>query len=157
MDAENQRIKAIHCLDDFILFGAPESQECKIALETMQSLCARLEVLIAHHKIEGPKCRLTFLGIELDSESGTLRLPVGKVITHKKGTALHDWSAPACALSGETRVNIFVTNDQLGKSGKAAPPPHQPQSRLPVRPSVVVMLPAIMERYQHDGRDTSPL
>ena len=61
MDAENQRIKEIHCLEDFILFGAPESQECKIALETMQSLCARLGVVIAHHKVEGPKCRLTFL------------------------------------------------------------------------------------------------
>ena len=76
---EQQRVEAIHYLDDFLIVGDPESQECKLALETMKNLCARLGVPIAHHKTEGPTCRLTFLGIELDTRSGTLRLPVVKL------------------------------------------------------------------------------
>ena len=76
---ESQSVKAIHYLDDFLIFGAPKSQECKLALETTESLCARLGVPIAHHKTEGPTSRLTFLGIELDSESSSLRLPLEKL------------------------------------------------------------------------------
>ena len=76
---EQQGVEVIHYLDDFLIFGDPESQECKLALETVKALCARLGVPIALHKTEGPTCRLTFLGIELDSESCTLRLPVEKL------------------------------------------------------------------------------
>ena len=76
---EHQRIKAIHYLDDFLLFGTPESQECKLGLESMQRLCVKLGIPNAHHKMEGGTCRLMFLGMELDSETGTLHLPVEKL------------------------------------------------------------------------------
>ena len=73
--------KGIHYLHDFLIVGDPESQEYKLALETMKSLCARphVGVPIAHHRTEGPTCRLTFMGIELDTKSGTVRLPVEKL------------------------------------------------------------------------------
>ena len=42
-------------------------------------MCARLGIPIAHHKSEGPMNRVTFLGIELDTESELVRLPEEKL------------------------------------------------------------------------------
>ena len=76
---ESQGVEVIHYLDDFLIFGSPRSQECRQGLETTVNLCARLGIPIAGHKMEGPTCKLTFLGIELDSEAGILRLPAEKL------------------------------------------------------------------------------
>ena len=42
-------------------------------------MCKKLGVPLALEKTEGPSHRLTFLGIELDSEAQTLSLPAGKL------------------------------------------------------------------------------
>ena len=71
-------MEVIYYLDDFLIFGTPRSQNCRQGLEMTENLCARLGIPVASHKTEGPVCKLTFLGIELDSEAGTLRLPEEK-------------------------------------------------------------------------------
>ena len=81
---QRQGVKGIHYLDDFLLFGAPESHECRRALESVLETSARLGVPIAAHKTEGPASVITFLGIELDTEAKTLRLPEEKLVRLKR-------------------------------------------------------------------------
>ena len=72
-------IEVIHYLDDFLLFGPPGSLCCERALSASKELCAKLGVPLAAHKMEGPSTRITFLGIELDTEARTVRLPEDKL------------------------------------------------------------------------------
>ena len=76
---ESHRVRAIHYLDDFLLFGPPDSDDCKRSREVVEARCAELGVPITGHKTEGPTCQITFLGIELDSRSMMLRLPQVKL------------------------------------------------------------------------------
>lgn len=68
-----------HYLDDFIVLGPPHSNQCAKDLRVLLDTCATLGVPLAKHKKEGPTCRLTFLGIEINSVAQTLRLPDGKL------------------------------------------------------------------------------
>ena len=68
-----------HYLDDYILFGAPNSMECREALDLALQLCRQLGVPIAAHKTEGPGTVLIFLGIELDTTAMEIRLPKEKL------------------------------------------------------------------------------
>ena len=72
-------IKGIHYLDDFLLFGAPDTLECSQALTKALAICARLGVPVAEQKTVGPTSVLVFLGIELDISARTLRLPQEKL------------------------------------------------------------------------------
>ena len=78
-----QGTTARHYLDDFLLFGAPGSEECTVALQRSLQCCARLGVPIASHKTEGPSTKIVFLGIELDTDAGIVRLPHQKLIRLK--------------------------------------------------------------------------
>ena len=49
----------MHYLDDFVVFGAPSTAECK------DRLCCHLGSPIAAHKTEGPAMTIVFLGIDL--------------------------------------------------------------------------------------------
>ena len=69
----------IHYLDDFLLAGAPDTDQCEVGLRLSQEWCRRLGIPIAAHKTEGPATRLVFLGIEIDTVLLTLRLPEGKL------------------------------------------------------------------------------
>ena len=68
-----------HYLDDFVVIGRPASDECAESLRRMTELCAILGVPLAKEKSEGPSTSITFLGIQLDTESGTLALPPAKL------------------------------------------------------------------------------
>ena len=68
-----------HYLDDFVLMGGPHDRSCQCGLDTLISTCAELGVPLAKHKQEGPSTRLTFLGIEIDTTHGVLRLPAEKL------------------------------------------------------------------------------
>ena len=68
-----------HYLDDFLVLGAPKSTECMVGLQTLIHWTTWLGLPIAEEKVEGPSTRLTFLGIEFDSEALTLRLPEDKL------------------------------------------------------------------------------
>ena len=66
------RVEVIHYLDDFLVLGAPGSSQCEQALTRSLAHCQFLGVLVAAKKTEGPGENLTFLGIELNTQSLTV-------------------------------------------------------------------------------------
>ena len=69
---------ALHYLDDFLLLGPPSTQTCQAALHSTLSICEELGLPVAPERTEGPGTALTFLGIEIDTVAGQLRLPQEK-------------------------------------------------------------------------------
>ena len=67
-----------HYLDYYVTFGPAGSPECAKALGLIQQTCRELGVPLAMEKLEGPATCLTFLGIEVDTMEGVLRLPQDK-------------------------------------------------------------------------------
>ena len=61
----------MHYLDDFLVFGAPGTLDCGIAMGVSRQLCKELGVLLALHKFEGPGTVISFLrlGILIDTHS----------------------------------------------------------------------------------------
>ena len=85
----------LHYLDDFLIFGPPCSDECQQALATTLRICSDLGVPVADEKVEGPVTRLTFLGIEMDTDRWELRLPREKL--HRIRSLVVSWrSKKAC-------------------------------------------------------------
>ena len=78
-----------HYLDDFIVVGPAGSAECQQALDILTRLCRYLGVPLASHKQVGPTSCLVFLGIEINSVTGQLRLPADKLT--RLQTTLHEW------------------------------------------------------------------
>ena len=68
-----------HYLDDFIMVASPKSPQCQLDLTLLQRECCGLGVPIAPHKTVGPTTCLVFLGIEIDTLAGELRLPQEKL------------------------------------------------------------------------------
>ncbi len=68
-----------HYLDDFTIVAPPTSPTCQRHLDILNRECIRLGVPIADHKRDGPTTQLTFLGIEIDTKAGQLRLPAMKL------------------------------------------------------------------------------
>ena len=75
--SNNQNI--IHYLDDLLLVGRAHDSCYKHTLDTFYQVCAQLGVPIAKDKTVEPTTRLTFLGIEFDTVSMTMRLPQDKL------------------------------------------------------------------------------
>ncbi len=69
--------------------GTPHSEECQLALNTLDSVCRKLGVPMAPHKRDGPTTCITFLGIQVDTVAGELRLPEEKLLRLK--TLLQEW------------------------------------------------------------------
>ena len=69
----------LHYLDDFLIFGSGGSNDCGVALQRALQICAYLGVPIAQKKTEGPATKLVFLGIEIDTVEGVMRLPSEKL------------------------------------------------------------------------------
>ena len=69
----------LHYLDDFLLIGAPESNEAAVAFSTTMDTFRELGVPVASQKTEGPATCITFLGIIVDTVSCQLRLPGEKL------------------------------------------------------------------------------
>ena len=57
----------LHYLDDFLTAGPPASSICNRNLNSMLSLCERINAPVKSSKIEGPSTAITFLGIHLDT------------------------------------------------------------------------------------------
>ena len=81
--------KDFHYLDDFLVLGAPGSEECADGLTTLLGLTEWLGFPVATEKVKEPTTILTFLGIEIDSESLTLRFPEEKLVALK--SPLSSW------------------------------------------------------------------
>ena len=107
----------IHYLDDFLLLGHPNSDECATALRTTLATCRELGVLLAADKVEGPATLLTFLGIELNTMTMSLGLPADKL------ASLCDF------YSLESRVSLPIQITQE-LTGLLLSPPHSWTSPL---------------------------
>ena len=68
-----------HYLDDFIIVAPSQSSQCQQDLTLLQQECSRLGVPIAAHKTEGPSTSLVFVGVEIDTAVGELRIPEDKL------------------------------------------------------------------------------
>lgn len=65
-------------LDDFLILES-SYERCLDAMHTLIKLLRQLGFSISWKKVEGPTQRLTFLGIEFNSETQTLHLPMAKL------------------------------------------------------------------------------
>lgn len=76
-------------LDNFLVMGPPVSDTCRRSLDLLMRECHAWGVPLAAEKIEGPSPVLTFLGIEIDTQNGTLRLPREKL--QRLLSAIDEW------------------------------------------------------------------
>ena len=70
---------AIHYIDDFLTVGHPQSDECHSNMLLMQRICERAGLPTEPSKSVGPATCLVFLGIEIDTLKGELRLAQDKL------------------------------------------------------------------------------
>ena len=107
--AREQEVSHIyHYLDDFIIIGPPDSDQCRKDLSTLESICTTLGVPLAAHKREGPTTCLTFLGIEMDSRARILRLPADKL--QRLISVLQEWGDKKVCTRRELESLIGVLN-----------------------------------------------
>ena len=59
--------------------GPPNSEACSANLHQILAVCEDLGVPLAMDKLDGPTQCLTFLGIEIDTQAGILRLSADKL------------------------------------------------------------------------------
>jgi hypothetical protein len=69
----------LHYLDDFLFLGPPKDAACAMALHQALHVCNQLGVPVATHKTEGPTTQLTFLGIQINTDTMTLSLAQDKL------------------------------------------------------------------------------
>ena len=67
-----------HMVDDFLIIG-PDYQSCMSYLNIFQQICEDIDVPLAPEKTTTPSPCTTFLGIELNSQTRTARLPSDKL------------------------------------------------------------------------------
>ena len=78
---------ALHYIDDFLTIGGPDSSECLRNMQLMEETCAQAGLPIEQSKSMGPSSSIVFLGIEMDSITGTLSLPIDKLQKIKESLA----------------------------------------------------------------------
>ena len=69
----------LHCLDDFVTAGPPDSPHCAQNLSTSLAVCKHLGIPLHLGKCMGPTPLLTVLDIELDSLAQVAHLPIDKL------------------------------------------------------------------------------
>ena len=119
---EQEGTEVIHYLDDFLIIGPPDGQECEAALKRALERCATLGVPIAIQKTEGPVTTLIFLGIELDTIAGTLRSEAGtftggdqevegEALLHQERVTVPHRPVTARILCSEAREDVPQAHD----------------------------------------------
>lgn len=68
-----------HYLDDFFFAGRQNTTECHDLMESFTRVCKRLNVPIAEEKSEGPKCKMEYLGLTINTIEMTIEIPVKKL------------------------------------------------------------------------------
>ena len=108
----------IHYLDDYLIIGAPHSNECKESLEILLSTFGRLGIPVADDKLEGPESCLKFLGFEVDSQNMVIRLPLAKLTEMQQ--LIQDWQKKKSATKKELEslVGKLAFASQVVKPGK---------------------------------------
>ena len=97
-----------HYLDDFIIVSLPASPQCQQCLDILDRVCRVLGVPMAVHKREGPTTCIIFLGIEVDTVAGELRLPVEKM--QRLQATLEEWGDRRACTRKELESLIGLLN-----------------------------------------------
>ena len=85
----------IHYIDDFLTIGALNSLQCFHNVAIMEAVCEQAGLPTEPTKSVGPASTIVFLGIEIDTIQGGLRLPVVKLTVLKD--TLRSWrGATSC-------------------------------------------------------------
>jgi hypothetical protein len=69
-----------HYLDDFFFAGKAYSNDCLTLMSNFEYVCKDMNIPINEEKSEGPSTVLTYLGLEIDSQKMTVRLPSEKIV-----------------------------------------------------------------------------
>ena len=69
----------LHYLDNLLFFGRPGTDELQGVAAVVMSTFTDLGIPVATHKTEGLAACVTFLGIQIDTMAGQLRLPDDKL------------------------------------------------------------------------------
>ena len=108
-----------HYLDDFIVAGAPHSPQCTRSLVILDKVRSALRIPMAAHKREGPATCLIILGIEIDTQTGELRLPADKL--DRLRALLRQWGNKATCSRQELKSLIGLLNHacKVVRSGRS--------------------------------------
>ena len=108
-----------HYLDDFIIVGPPNSPECAEYLAILERECRILGIPIAAHKRDGPTTLIIFLGIEIDTVAGIIRLPVEKL--ERLQSLLRSWGDRKSCTRKELESLIGLLNHacKVVRSGRS--------------------------------------
>ena len=106
----------IHYLDDFLLIGAPNSDECARAVLTLLEIFRRLGFPIAVNKREGPDTMLGFLGFELDTMALQIRLSENKLA--ELLVLIRQWMGK----KSSTKRELESLVGKLGHAARVVPP-----------------------------------
>ena len=88
-----------HYMDDFILAGGPDSDQCAAFIALALQVFRVLGIPIELSKSEGPATTLSVLGIEIDTVAMQLRLPADKLRRLQEATAA--WRGRKCCTKRE--------------------------------------------------------
>ena len=107
----------IHYLDDFLLLAPPNSDLHHQLLQVAIGTCSELG--FTAHKLAGPTTCLTFLGVEIDSACGQLRLPTEKLLRLKE--ELGHWHHRSCCTKREllSLIGVLAHAARVIKPGRS--------------------------------------
>ena len=105
-----------HYLDDYIIIAPPSSNQGVHDLQLLLRECTRLGVPVVAHKTCGPATCLTFLGIEIDTEDGELRLPAKRL--HRLQTLCQEWGDRKACSREELESLVALLNHAV-RSGRS--------------------------------------
>lgn len=71
--------RLLHYLDDFLFGGRKGTNHCSHIMSVFTDKMTLLGVPLASEKTEGPKTKICFLGLEIDTEEMVIRIPVTKI------------------------------------------------------------------------------
>lgn len=97
-----------HYLDDFLLVGQKDTNNCLTLMNTFKHICGDLGVLIADNKTMGPAKVIHFLGFTIDTEEKLHKLSVSlKIVLQRKKVFLKDLESFIGLLAYCSRVIPF--------------------------------------------------
>ena len=76
----NRAANFLHYLDDFLFMGPAGNSSTKCSLQIALETCKQVGFPVSNKKTIHPTHKLTFLGIEIDTVTGTLALPPDKLL-----------------------------------------------------------------------------
>lgn len=134
-----------HYLDDFIIVAPPGSPLCQECFDILHRICEVLGIPLSIRKEEGPTTCLTFLGIEVDTLAGELRLPAEKL--QRLQALLQEWGDRRSCIRKDLESLIGLLNHacKVVRSGRSFlrrmidllhAVHHPPNSTTPIRLNV---------------------